>query len=122
MIEENVLKKLLFDATELVKKLINGEMDIDSFITNYNNFYYYNALDGHEADSLDRELIKKYKKYINFHKDIQKNIIDKLYLGKSNYELYIKAGRILPDQALELINRVARSYDIDQLLQSLSQH
>ena len=121
MISETTFKKILFEGTHLIKKLITNEVDLQYFIKKYANFYHYNALDGHEADEQYNQLLKKYSNAVELHKKIQTNVVDLLYLGSSDSSPeYIVAGRILPDQSIDLITELASSYKIDDILTNLS--
>ena len=49
MSELSELIKSLEAATALVADVVAGRISPKDFIQEYGNFYYYNALDGHEA-------------------------------------------------------------------------
>ncbi len=120
--KETVLKTILFEGTQLVKKVALGEISIEDFLQQYNNFYYYNALDGHEANDLTIMLFNKYSNIISLHKDIQTTVADLVYLSdKTNSSNVLNAGRISVDDALERISSILKTYDIDVLLGTLEE-
>ena len=43
------IKKSIENATQLVNSVIEGDITITEFIEKYDNFYYVEALDGHEV-------------------------------------------------------------------------
>ena len=117
MINENDFKRILYDGTFLVNKVVSDEIDIKSFVKEYNNFYYYNALDGHEADENLKQLFKKYSDVIELHEQIQTNVVNLVYLkDDGNLQEYLDAGRISVDQALDTIKRITITLQIDKLL------
>jgi len=122
MLDEKEFKKILLNGTRLIQRLIRNEITLENFIKNYNNFYYYNALDGHEADKHDKKLFGKFSDLLQLHKEIQTNLIDRLYFGdETNSSQYLTAGRILPKHAGEIIKNIVNNYDVDGLIKSLSE-
>lgn len=120
MIDEKSFKKILFEGTYLIKKLVNGEIELQQFIEKYADFYYYNALDGHESNEEYNLLLKKYARIVELHKRIQTEVIDLVYHGNlDQMPQYITAGRITLEQALNRITDIANFYEIDNLLLDL---
>lgn len=119
-VNENIFKKILTEGTLLVKKCVTNEISTELFFNEYNNFYYYNALDGHESDSKNTLLLKKYLNVINLHKDIQTTVVDVVYLGDKAYlSEFLNAGRISIDDAREKIIEIAEKYNINDMLSQL---
>jgi len=115
--DENVFKEILYDGTLLVKKIVSKEITFVDFIEQYNNFYYYNALDGHEADDITKSLLVKFSGVISLHKEIQTTVADVLYLGNQvNSSKLQNSGRIDVDQAMQRIATISKSYNIDSLI------
>jgi hypothetical protein len=118
--KENVLKRILFEGTQLIKKVAVDEISIEDFLHQYNNFYYYNALDGHEANDLTIPLFKKYSNIIDLHKDIQTSVVDLVYLSdKTDSSKVLNSGRISIDDAMQRISKILKVYNIDDLLETL---
>lgn len=115
--KESLLKSILYEGTLLVKKVSDKKISIQDFVKQYKDFYYYNALDGHEADEFEKTIFSKYSTIIGLHKDIQTTVVDLVYLGdKSSTTQYLDAGRISITQAMERISSISESYQIDNLL------
>jgi len=54
----------------LVEVLIASDSTMMDFLMHYNNFHYYNALDGHESVSDDLTLLNELRIHIGFHEKI----------------------------------------------------
>lgn len=114
---ENVLKSILLEGTRLVQEIASNRVSMESFLKRYDNFYYYNALDGHEADSQETSLLKKYSTVISLHKDIQTTVVDVVYLGdKASSSEYFRSGRISIEDAMIRIIEISKKYKLDKLL------
>lgn len=117
---ESVLKAILLQGTQLIKKVALKEITAVDFLKQYNNFYYYNALDGHEANDLTASLFKKYSSVISLHKDIQTNVVDAIYLGGADVSSkQLAVGRISVNDAIEKISTILKTYNIEVLLSML---
>jgi hypothetical protein len=118
--KEKILKSILMQGTLLVKKLATDEIDMENFLKRYNNFYYYNALDGHESDDSERFLMKKYSKTIKLHEDIQTKVVDLVYLGGTDGQFKgLALGRISESEGKIRIKQILNDYEIDSLLHNL---
>jgi len=119
MYKEHLIKEII-KATLQVSNLLSERCSLDEFLKEYNNFYYYEALDGHEADQCQKRAISELGKVVKFHEKIQTEVIDKVYLGdKENLQQYLDAGRITGEQAFEKMKILAECYDIEKLLKKL---
>jgi hypothetical protein len=121
MTNEANLKEILQEGTLLVKRVASGEINIQDFIKEYNNFYYYNALDGHEADEALSLLFQKYSEVIKLHREVQTDVVDLLYVGDDkNISKYSDAGRLSLEQAKARLQNIVESYDFQSLLSDLA--
>lgn len=113
MREEKELLESLRSATLLIDDAMNGRISMEEFVKRYDNFYYYEALDGHEADSQIRQLLDKYRELVLLHEEVQANVVDITYLGpKEDAEEFTAAGRILPEKAAQKLAELARKYEL----------
>lgn len=113
MREEKELLESLRSGTVLIADAVGGRISVEDFVRRYDNFYYYEALDGHEADSETRDLFNKYRNLISLHEEVQTKIVDITYLGpKDNAAQFIAAGRITPESAAKRLNELAKKYDL----------
>jgi hypothetical protein len=121
MTSEADLKEILQEGTLLVKRVASGELDIQNFVKEYNNFYYYNALDGHEADEALSLLFHKYSEVIKLHKEVQTAVVDLLYVGDDkNISKYSDAGRLSLEEVKARLRNIVESYDSQRLLSDLA--
>lgn len=117
---ESVLKAILLQGTQLIKKVALKEINAEDFLEQYNNFYYYNALDGHEANDLTASLFEKYSDVISLHKDVQTKVVDTIYLGNTDSSSKKMAkGRISINDLTQKIDRILILYNINVLLSML---
>jgi len=78
----NEFSSRLLDATILIRKFLEGELNLSSFIGEYSNFYYFEALDGHEDSSaLGVDIREKYQALIELHRRMQEEVINKVSLS-----------------------------------------
>lgn len=107
-------------ATLLVHRLVSKEITIDRFLKEYDNFFYYEALDGHEAYDNRELVLAEFSMVISLHEKIQTSIVDLVYIGREiSKQEYLDAGRITPEVAEHQIQSLANEYDIPNLLKSL---
>ena len=111
--------KSLLDATLLVSKVIMQEMQLQIFVERYNNFYYYEALDGHEADEIQQKVLDEFKTAIQLHEKVQTKVIDQLYLANNSREQFIKAGRIDDLEAMRRLSQIAKEFNIEDVIKNL---
>jgi hypothetical protein len=91
----------------LVRRCIAGAMDFDRFCDEYNDFYAFYALDGHESDSAERDLFEKHELRIRPHEFIAFEILGRV-CSDADAELvsYKLAGRISSRDAILMLSRV----------------
>lgn len=110
----------LLTATLLVLELIESKVSIKEFMNRYSDFYYYEALDGHEANEEQAKALEELVDAIEFHKVVQTEIVDKIYLSETELpKQYVDAGRISGDQAVVEIMKLVESTKIDDLINKL---
>ncbi len=117
MTEEDTLRRTLYEGTSLVKKVISGEITFLEFLEEYNSFYHLHALDGHEMQGFSKELLQKYREVVEFHRDIQDEIIFRVYLGDhARLSENMLTGRLSVEQAVQRIREIADKRDIDSMI------
>jgi hypothetical protein len=109
-------------ATLLVNQVVGKKISINQFVHEYGNFFYYEALDGHEADEQRKLLLSEFAEVIVFHEKIQTEVVDLSFFGSDEQkQQYLGAGRIDPERAEQEIQSLAKEYDITGLLKYLGQ-
>lgn len=111
--------KSLLTATLLVFKGIMQKISLREFVKAYNNFYYYEALDGHEADAMQKKVLDEFKIAIQLHEKVQTQVIDQLYLDETNKEEFIKAGRIDGVEAMKRLTEIGKEFNIEEVIKNL---
>lgn len=117
MRDETELLQALRDATVLIARTIDGDLPVQAFIEKYGNFYYYEALDGHEEDAPGKRLLSKYRKLISLHEAVQTSVVDLTYVGPDEQlQQYLDAGRITVGEAAIRLKRLAQEHALEEAL------
>lgn len=91
----------------LVRECIEGRLSFDAFCDQYNNFYAFYALDGHESDEEERLLLEKHEARIEPHRVIACEILGNLCSdADALLESYQNAGRFGSTEALRRMTQV----------------
>jgi hypothetical protein len=108
--QEEVLNNQLNIHENLANDCANEKLEFWEFIKIYNNFYHSYALDGHESDGFEHELLKKYSTKIEFHQAIYDKVISVVCSDEdANNLTYIKAGRINSIEAQRVLKQLCKS-------------
>jgi hypothetical protein len=119
MYKRKIISSLL-KATLLVDSYVKGLISWDDFIKRYNNFYYFEALDGHEAGDKEMDVLRGLKKAIDLHRDIQKKAIDLVIPNDvKDRGVYLSAGRIADEEAGRRVSNLAFKHDLKEVLSFL---
>jgi len=115
------LSKALFQATLIVRRFVSGELSASAFVKEYANFYYYEALDGHEPSSAhDADERTRYWIPIELHRRIQKEIVNQLMLDSTySREQLTEAGRIDETEARERTRAICADEGLKTILEYL---
>ena len=111
----------LAEMTKLVRDFALGFISTQSFIDQYSNFYYYEALDGHETSSAMREEdVVRLGPVVELHRRIQEDVVNKVSLDPNfSAEALQMAGRLTASEAQELALRICASVGIDAVLSAV---
>ncbi|WP_414538759.1 hypothetical protein [Stenotrophomonas forensis] len=112
----------IIEMTKLVRAFALGSVDAQAFIEKYSNFYYYEALDGHEPSSALRpESMRKLGPAIELHRRVQENVVNKISFDAGlSAEAMRMAGRLSPTEAREQALRICADVGIDVVLSEIS--
>lgn len=92
---------------DLVRKCAAGRMSFEDFSEQYNDFYAFYALDGHESDPEERALLAKYEARIQPHEFIAYEILGRICSdADSELESYKMAGRFGSQEAVQRLKQV----------------
>ena len=105
--EQDIIEKLdLHD--QLVMDCAAGKLEFWKFCEAYNNFFYFYALDGHEADDEELALLHKFEERILFHEQVTEEVLGKVCSDEDAQKPeYIKCGRFGSKTAVEKLAVIA---------------
>ena len=115
------IKKSLLRASSLVLEVITEEISFEDFLKKYNNFFYYEALDGHEADIEQKKILAEFQPAIHFHENVQYQVIDKLYQKETVNKIYCKSERIDVVEALKKLKEIGKVHNIEKIIRNLKE-
>ncbi|WP_457318179.1 hypothetical protein [Stenotrophomonas sp. P5_B8] len=122
MLNDQDVEQSIYCATMLVRRFVCCEISARSFVESYGNFYYYEALDGHEASSaLNPAELAKLKFAVELHRRIQEQVVNALVLDSPlSAEALKAAGRLLEPDARAHAQSICAEVGLDALLASMS--
>lgn len=107
---EKDLTESLDKHDRLVLDCANEIIEFWDFYEWYDNFYFSSALDGHESDDEERDLLGKYKRRIDFHRSVSSLVLHNLCSDSQAKEPnYVAAGRFGSIVALKKLKDLVRS-------------
>lgn len=107
---EKDLVATLDEHDAIVSDLVSDRLSFSDFLEKYNDFYAYFALDGHESDNEERQLLDKYEKRISLHHRILMESLSGLADDEdAKKQIYIHAGRYGSAEAIRRIKQLARN-------------
>lgn len=117
----NELSSSLCRATRTVRRFVNGELSAAAFVSEYANFYYYEALDRHEASSArDAEARARFWIPIDLHRRIQEEVVNRIALDPGYSREALKdAGRIDALDAREMARAICAQKGLDAVIECL---
>lgn len=112
----------IIEMTKLVREFALGSVGAQAFIERYSNFYYYEALDGHEPSSMPHpESLMNLRSAIELHRRIQEDVVNKISLDAGfSAEAIRTAGRLAPSEARDLALRICADVGIESVLSTIS--
>lgn len=113
------LQKSLSAATRKVKQVADGSIPIAEFLAMYNNYYYFEALDGHEASSIPPSVLAFFPDAIRLHMRIQTEVVDLIWTGANDIIATKDSKRINGTEALYRIKKICSEEHINGILDSL---
>jgi len=95
------IESRLAEMTLLVQSFAPGSVSAREFEEKYSDFYYYEALDGHESSSaLEPQYLSKLAPAVELHRRVQEEIVNRLALDANFTEQQMKlAGRLTESEA-----------------------
>ena len=105
---EDELVAALDHHDQLIVKCAQGEITFQQFLAAYRNFYDYWALDGHESDAEERQMLARHARRIDVHRRITEEIFHHLCDDDdANRETYKQAGFFGSEEGLARLRPIA---------------
>jgi len=111
--KETELVAALNDHDGLIIKCIREEIKFDDFDKSYNSFYHHWALDGHESNFKEQQLLAKYANRIEIHRRVWDEIL--IYVcsdANAHLDEYRDAGRFGHMEAVRRMQKIAQETDL----------
>jgi hypothetical protein len=118
---EGELSTILEKGAKLILDCVQGGISIETFLFEYDSFYMYHALDGHESDIAELELLQKYEAKIAIHKKIWDEVITKITDNKFFDQNAINKGFIVESEGFGRLKEIAEKYSYVLLDSSLDE-
>ncbi|WP_409461107.1 hypothetical protein ACK1O1_05865 [Stenotrophomonas maltophilia] len=108
----------IIEMTKLVRGFALGAVDARAFIEKYSNFYYYEALDGHEDSSaLLPGSMMMLGPAIELHRRVQEDVVNRISFDAGlSAEAMRMAGRLSPAEARERALTICADVGIEAVL------
>jgi len=88
------IQRSLAEHDDIVRRCAQREVTFEQFCDEYNNYWSFYALDGHESDDEEREILRRYEDRIELHRLIAFEVLGQLCSeADARREIYIQAGR-----------------------------
>lgn len=112
----------IIEMKRLVREFALGSVGAEAFIEKYSNFYYYEALDGHEASSaLCPKSMAKLRPAIELHRRVQEEVVNNTSFDAGlSAETMMLAERLSPADAREHALRICADVGIEFVLTTIS--
>ena len=107
---EGELSTILKKGAKLILDCVQGGISFETFLFEYDSFYMYHALDGHESDNAELELLQKYEAEIAIHKKIWDEVITKITDDKFFDQNAINKGFIVESDGFGRLKEIAEKY------------
>ena len=111
---ESELTSILEFYDRLIRDCVSGSISFDQFLKQYDSFYMSHALDGHESDFEEQNLLKSYENRIAPHREIWESVVGAGLCSDTEAvkDEYIKAGRFGRLEATKRIAIIAKKYSL----------
>ena len=110
---EAELRETLDSFDKQVRACARGEISFTEFDELYDAFYCRYALDGHESDPEEQELLARYDSRIALHRDVWAEVLTRACSDEDAPKPeYIAAGRFGSDEAVARLKRMLEQHSV----------
>lgn len=108
---EDELRTTLDQHDELVYRCIAGSLSFARFLELYDTFYCFYALDGHESDAAEQELLGRFEGRIALHRDVWEEVLTRVCSDEDAMKPeYIGAGRFGSTDAVPRLRTIVERH------------
>jgi hypothetical protein len=107
---ETDLLEALSAHDDLVRRCARGDINFGEFVRLYDEFWWRYALDGHESDRAEQILLEHHANRILVHQKVAEVLSALAPEGHATEQVYERAGRITPEDALLQLRRIASDF------------
>jgi hypothetical protein len=107
---EPELTALLDVHDSLVKSCVDAKMSFEEFLALYNDFPRRYALDGHEANPEERDILRRSRRRITFHLQVAEVLSGTYPVADVGNSLYEQVGRFAPAVGLMRLRELTRRH------------
>jgi hypothetical protein len=105
--DEADLKTTLDRFDELARSCALGKISFAKFDELYDSFYCAYALDGHESDAAEQELLARYEARIALHRDVWEEVLTRVCSDEdADQPAYVAAGRFGSAEAVARLKQI----------------
>lgn len=96
---------------KLARDCAKGEISFNQFLEQYDSFPEFYALDGHESDDEENQILDKYDSRVQAHLKLSEKVLSPMCSEEDSVKaLYIQAGRIGSREAFARLQEVVRDF------------
>ena len=96
---------------DFVRACARGEISYSKFDRLYDTFYCAYALDGHESDAAEQELLARYEARIALHRDVWEEVLTRVCSDEdAPMPGYLAAGRFGSAEAVARLAQIVKKH------------
>ena len=99
------LLKLCDDHDAMVLSCLANELSLEEFLERYDNFPLAYALDGHEANAAERDILGRHSDRVKFHSGVLETLSQLCSEEDARKPEYRRAGRFGPIEGLDRLRQ-----------------
>lgn len=105
--------EIIEQKNQILCRSLLGEITFNEFLDKYEDFYDHYALDGHESDLEERELLEKHEDKIALHREISEVLNGLCSDEDAVKEIYKKADRFGSEEGLKRLKEISKKYSVE---------
>jgi hypothetical protein len=109
---ENDLLLTIERHNSIIRECVSEVISFEEFLNKYHDFYFYYALDGHESDEEEQQLLEKHKNKIEPHFRLIEELQGLCDDEEAEKESYILANRFGSNEGLRRLKEISKQYSI----------